>query len=199
MKVKLMRYTPEPELMIAKAMRSCRHKEPAHELELEKKPSYYVKKAKEWGHLSTAEHVSFTFSIEGVSRACTHQLVRHRIASYSQQSQREVDMNEAEFVTPDKVDETQETTYEGTMRMIWDVYEDLVEEGVPEEDARFILPNATKTNIVVTMNGRSLLHFFDLRLSEDAQWEIRELASRMLEEVKPKAQTLFNNYEPISY
>lgn len=193
--MKLVSHTPDPQEVVARAFRSCHAKDASDKLDLEKPVEYYIEKAKEWGHLSVIEHANFTFSIEGVSRSCTHQLVRHRLASYSQQSMRYVDLSEIDyedFVTPDTVKEADaEKEYKEIIESTMSTYNKLLEKGVPKEDARFILPLASPTNITVTMNGRELLHFFDLRLDESAQWEIRELAKKMLEEVKKVAPKIF--------
>jgi thymidylate synthase (FAD) len=157
------------------------------------------------GHESVAEHASFTFAVEGVSRALSHQLVRHRLASFSQQSQRYVNMDGFEYVMPESIQNSTSNiwltsledfanmseVYNALMRDIQQVYEQMVELGIPEEDARYILPNACCTNIVMSMNARELRHFFRLRCCERAQWEIRELANRMLELVKEVAPTIF--------
>lgn len=147
------------------------------------------------GHHSTIEHVSFTFAIEGISRACTHQLVRHRIASYSQQSQRYVKANTFidSAIKPKSIAGNKEANekFDALMQKIADCYNELTELGIPAEDARFVLPNAAETKIVVTMNARSLLHFFEERCCNRAQWEIREMANLMLKEVRKVAPTLF--------
>ena len=159
------------------------------------------------GHESVAEHATFTFSIEGISRACSHQLVRHRMASYSQQSQRYVKMENFEYVTPDSIknheitwDEEGKTDvarwYTNVMEGLSGFYATLIEAGIPEEDARYILPNACCTNIVVTMNGRELRHFFRLRCCTRAQAEIRELADEMLRLVSIHAPILFEDAGP---
>lgn len=150
------------------------------------------------GHGSVLEHCVFTFSIEGISRACSHQLVRHRIASYSQQSQRYVRGDLFDFVVPDKILDNPNALllYDDIMSRIQLIYKKLVDEcGIPKEDARYILPNATTTNIVVTMNARELLHFIELRSSPRAQWEIRELAQEMLRQVKEVAPVIFSGLE----
>lgn len=152
-----------------------------------------------YGHYSVIEHASFTFSAEGVSRALTHQLVRHRIASYTQQSQRYVTYDTLEhYVTPISISESGEAkeTYNDTLRHISDAYQKLLKLGVPKEDARFLLPNAAKTNILITMNARELRHFFSLRCCERSQWEIREMAIEMLRQAKQAAPALFENAGP---
>ena len=154
-----------------------------------------VDKIIQMGHASTMEHVSFTFGIEGVSRVLTHQLVRHRLASYSQQSQRYVAEHDFEYILPPSIAERPEASerFKALMENIQQAYNDLVEAGVPKEDARYVLANATETKIVVTMNARSLMHFFNLRCCNRAQWEIRELAYKMLAEAKAVAPLLFKN------
>jgi thymidylate synthase (FAD) len=149
------------------------------------------------GHLSVIEHASFTFSVEGVSRALTHQLVRHRIASYSQQSQRYVSMNRASYIIPPSIalDPDAKKEYETLMNQIWKAYAELAQK-VPKEDARYVLPNACNTNITVTMNARELTHFFSLRCCRRAQWEIRKMAWLMLLEVRQVSPILFENAGP---
>lgn len=133
------------------------------------------------GHHSVLEHVSFTFAIEGISRACSHQLVRHRMGSYSQQSQRYCDMSNGDFVIPKSIQENVEALEEFklTIEDIQNCYSKLQKLGISNEDARFILPNATTTNIIVSMNCRALFNFFNERLCKCAQWEIRDLAKEM--------------------
>ncbi|MFB0543605.1 MAG: FAD-dependent thymidylate synthase [Candidatus Bathyarchaeia archaeon] len=148
-------------------------------------------------------HVSFTFSIEGISRACSHQLVRHRMASYSQQSQRFVEVRSLErhVVVPEMVTRSEEA-YKRFQRLVEEsqnAYRDLVDLGVPREDARFVLPNTTETNLLLTMDGRFLLHFFGLRCCNRSQWEIRALADAMLREVLKVAPELFNKAGPYCY
>ncbi|MBQ7405301.1 MAG: FAD-dependent thymidylate synthase [Candidatus Methanomethylophilaceae archaeon] len=167
------------------------------------------------GHESVIEHAVFCFAISGISRACSHQLVRHRLASYSQQSQRYVKMlgkvNESQFdfVTPESlmttvIDDYWNTEsgdnstlaseeFESLMESIGELYERMIDAGIPEEDARYVLPNACCTNIVVTMNGRQLRKFFMLRCCNRAQWEIREMANLMLAEVKKVAPVIFED------
>lgn len=147
------------------------------------------------GHGSIIEHASATFEISGISRACSHQLVRHRLASYSQESQRYVDMLSPEFVVPPDVAENP------AARAIWDrfitgvaeTYHQLRAQGIRKEDARFILPNAATTRIVVSMNYRELRHFFTVRCDPAAQWEIRDLAKEMLRLIYPHAPSVFQD------
>ncbi|AAL80664.1 thymidylate synthase (FAD) [Pyrococcus furiosus DSM 3638] len=142
-----------------------------------------------YGHESILEHATFTFSIEGCSRVCTHQLVRHRIASYTQQSQRYIVLDEENveetFVIPESIKKDRELyeKWKKVMAETISLYKESINRGVHQEDARFILPQAVKTKIIVTMNLRELKHFFGLRLCERAQWEIREVAWKMLEEM----------------
>ena len=204
MKVELLVWTPDPDRIAAIAMRSCHTVEPAHELIVDDEVVIkMVRAAKKVKHYSVLEHASFTFSIGGVSRALTHQLVRHRMASYSQQSQRYVKLTGPTYVVPPGIrdaagDDEKNVTFphslmffEKTMEDAWDCYNMLVEKGVRPEDARFVLPNACTTNIVITMNARELLHFFHLRCNIHAQWEIREMANKMLEKCREKAPVIF--------
>ncbi len=201
MHIELLTYTPEPELVVAAAARLCYSNSSIESL-LEKSRTEreaFLEKITSLGHLSVLEHVSFSFGVEGISRACSHQLVRHRLASYSQQSQRYVSHRERfSAVTPDSIagDAALDQRYQQLLDDIHGFYAELLEAGVPAEDARFILPNAATTKIVVTMNGRELLHFFSLRCCRRAQWEIRQMATRMLELVKPLAPILFAKAGP---
>ena len=150
------------------------------------------------GHLSVLEHASFTFAIEGISRACSHQLVRHRIASFSQQSQRYVKMSECEFMLPPSIRQKPEAVekFNSLMSDLQAEYNALLEDGIPAEDARYVLPNAAETKVIMTANARSLINFFELRLCTRAQWEIRQLAGLMLEKVKAVAPSIFANVGP---
>ena len=197
-KVTLLSHTPEPERMVASSARLCYSPSSASDL-VEGMSQQNVEKMVNMlvamGHDSPLEHVSFTFGIDGVSRTLTHQLVRHRIASYNQQSQRYVAAHNFEYVTPPSIAEKPEAKakYDALMEEIRKAYDSFVEMGVDKEDARYILANATETKIIVTMNARSLLHFFNLRCCYRAQWEIRELANLMLAECKKVAPLLFKN------
>ena len=197
-KVKLLDYTPEPERVVAMAARLCYSASGAEELAdklSEDKVKEMVRRMVSLGHGSTLEHASFTFGIEGVSRVLTHQLVRHRIASYDQQSQRYVAAHGFQYITPPSIAEKPEALakYEALLAEIRKTYDELTDMGVPKEDARYVLANAAETKILVTMNARSLMHFFNLRCCNRAQWEIREMAYKMLAEVKKVAPTLFHN------
>lgn len=201
MKVKLICHTPEPERTVAMAARLCYSAAGAEQLVetmSEQQVGKLVQKIVDLGHLSTLEHVSFTFAVEGVSRVLTHQLVRHRIASYSQQSQRYVSEHDFEYILPPSVaaNETAKAKFTALMDTIRTAYDELVELGVHKEDARYVLANATETKIVVTMNARSLLHFFELRSCLRAQWEIRRLADLMIKEVQNVAPLLFAKAGP---
>ncbi|NLF01998.1 MAG: FAD-dependent thymidylate synthase [Anaerolineales bacterium] len=145
------------------------------------------------GHESIIEHASASFEISGMSRAASHQLVRHRLASFSQESQRYVDMSDPEWVVPPGIaDDSQAlTVWQGFAEQVVTAYRALRELGVRKEDARFVLPNAAATRLVVTMNFRELLHVFRLRISPEAQWEIRAACVRMLELIYPHAPNVF--------
>lgn len=174
----------------------------------------FVNMLSELGHESPIEHVSFTFGIEGISRSCSHQIVRHRIASYSQQSQRYVDLqNTFSYIIPDAIknNEKAKLLYEKSMLADIDTYKEITEELVKEytkgveepakirlltkkalEDSRFALPNACETKIIVTMNARTLLNFFKERCCNRAQWEIRDVANQMLDLVLDVAPNVFS-------
>ncbi|MGQ9598350.1 MAG: FAD-dependent thymidylate synthase [Anaerolineae bacterium] len=147
------------------------------------------------GHESIIEHASVTFEISGISRSCSHQLVRHRIASYSQESQRYVDMSRPEFIIPPAIAENPDAlaVWDEFMGQVADAYHRLRDLGIRKEDARFVLPNATSTRIIVTMNFRSLRHFFTVRCDKAAQWEIRNLALEMLRQVYLLAPSVFGD------
>lgn len=200
MQVNLINWTPEPERTVALAARLCYSSVGVEDL----KESFtredeirFLTKLVTLGHLSPLEHASFTFAAEGVSRTLTHQLVRHRIASYSQQSQRYVREDDFEYIIPPSIQHNPEALelFTRTMADINQAYKALGEL-VPKEDARFVLPGACETKIVFTFNARSLLNFFQHRLCTRAQWEIRRLAELMLEEVRAKAPLLFAKAGP---
>jgi len=200
MNVKLIGFTPNPEKIPAMAAKLTHSKIKPEDLhnssdkELRSILEYVINR----GHTSVIEHTCFTFAISDVSRSLTHQLVRHRIASYAQQSQRYVDFKISNYVIPPKIAKNKQMkkAYEVTMQTIWDEYNKLLDMGIPAEDSRYVLPNAACTNIMVTMNARSLLNFFELRCCQHAQWEIRELANKMLKEVKKAAPIIFKNAGP---
>lgn len=196
MQVKLLNWTPEPENTVAAAARLCYSDASISEL-LDKmqgaEATKLIAKLVEMGHLSPLEHVSFTFGIQDVSRALTHQLVRHRIASYSQKSQRYVKEDKFQFVIPPSIASNPQARqqYLEVMEQIRQAYAQLSAVAA-KEDAHYILPNACHTSIIVTMNCRSLLNFFEHRCCNRAQWEIRQLAWQMLALVKEKAPAIFS-------
>lgn len=195
--VELLSHTPEPLALIYAAFRQCYHagyvadmwaKLLSGEISKEKQAEF-VSSIMTSGHASPIEHVSFTFAISGVSRALTHQLVRHRIASFSQQSQRYVDAVNFEYIMPPSIaaiPEAKERFEKFMEEMIqtYDEVKDILEKAgrkdLAKEDARFVLPQACSSSIVVTMNCRSLVNFFEHRCCTRAQWEIRDLARKML-------------------
>lgn len=202
MQVELLYHTPDPERAIATAARLCYAPVGASEL-METMPPERIKSVlstiMKSGHFSTLEHVSYTFAIDGVSRALTHQLVRHRLASFNQQSQRYVKFKDGlNTIKPASVAEDEEANalFDEAIDAAVEAYKKLLDAGVPAEDARYLLPNAAETKIVVTMNVRELLHFFELRCCNRAQWEIRELAHRMLDLVRPTAPYVFFDAGP---
>ena len=200
MNVKLIGYTSDPEKLPAMAATLTHSKIKPEILNKRsgKEQAVVLEQVLKLGHTSVIEHTSFTFAISDVSRSLTHQLVRHRIASYSQQSQRYVNLNEPNYVIPPSIEKNKRTkkAYEETMRAIWAYYNKLLELKIPSEDARYVLPNGACTNIMVTMNARSLLNFFELRCCLHAQWEIRLLANKMLQVVKKVAPLIFKNAGP---
>lgn len=197
MKVTLLAYTQNADAICAAAGKSCYSEKSSQELLNADNPEKVLGKIVGMGHHSVIEHASFTFSVEGVSRSLTHQLVRHRVASFSQQSQRYVSLNEPTFVIPPKIADDPEClkVYNETMDTIWKAYNKLAET-VPPEDARYVLPNGCTTNITITMNARELLHFFRLRCCNRAQWEIREMADEMLRLCKEVSPTIFAKAGP---
>lgn len=201
MMVKLVRHTPEPERTVAMSARLCYSPIGAAQLEekiSDEQAANLVRKLVSMGHLSTLEHVTFTFAIEGVSRVLTHQLVRHRIASYSQQSQRYVKEHDFETIVPASIASKPEAKakFDKLMTEIQAMYDEFIALDIPAEDARYILPNATETKIVCTFNARSLLNFFSLRCCTRAQWEIRALANEMLRQCQEVAPVIFENAGP---
>lgn len=202
MEVTLLSHTKDIESLIAAAARTCYSPKTTEEiyetmsLENGKEENMkFVQRLRDMGHESPLEHVSFTFGIDGVSRSLTHQLVRHRLASFSQQSQRYVNGSRFGFVTPPTIQKNVnlQLAYSRFLMQCMEMYEALVANGIPKEDARYLLPNATTSNIVVTMNVRELLHFFSVRCCSRAQWEIRELAWKMLKLCKEVSPTLFGD------
>lgn len=225
MKVKLLRYTPDGEKLIASAAKLCYSPVGVDEIEAnlnDDNIDSFLNMLIDMGHESPIEHVSFTFAVEGVSRTLTHQLVRHRIASFSQQSQRYVKLDQFEYIIPPAIEENEKAkeiflkamqedqkAYDLIAEELFNkYYSENIKEGLSErkaksaaekkaiEDARYVFPNACETKIVFTMNARTLLNFFRLRCCNRAQWEIREMAINMLKEVKKVYPTLFKNAGP---
>ena len=207
MMVKLIGMTPNAVDVVYSACRQCYSPafagdefRPDASGEILKKKSL-IRKVVASGHESPLEHVSMTFAIRGISRSCSLQLVRHRLASYSQQSQRYVNMEDFGYVVPPTIeaDEELREMFEATMEDIREKYHRIVralnEKGIlgelANQDARFILPEASETKIVVTMNCRELLHFFSVRCCNRAQWEIRRLANEMLRICKEELPSIF--------
>lgn len=237
MKVKLIECTPNPDKVVAIAAKLCYAKGGVEDIEknlTDEKIDKFVNMLVSIGHESPIEHVNFTFAIEGISRACSHQIVRHRIASFSQQSQRYVELDHFEYIIPPEIEaiprarklfiesivKDQEVYNELTeilldsrvrkylksknqrfekeidllgqfKRLAPKKYQDFLKKSI--EDARYKLPNACETKMVVTMNARSLFNFFKHRCCERAQWEIQEVAKAMLREVKTQAPIIFKN------
>jgi thymidylate synthase (FAD) len=188
--VHVLTHTPDPLRVIYTAARTCYSAGRPSELWAEDPPrermERLIHQVVESGHHSVLEHVSFTFAVEGASRSCSHQLVRHRLASYSQQSQRYV-KGPFPYVTPASWRRAGEEIlgrYHRAMADINHLYEEALAAGIPAEDARFVLPQAVTTNLTMTMNLRELVHTVGLRTCERAQWEIQELFERASQAVR---------------
>ena len=200
--VELLKYTNEPEKTCAIAGRLCYSDVGIEELKeqlTQEKIEDILKKIIKSGHLSVLEHASFSVGIEGVSRALLAQLTRHRIASFSVQSQRYVKFNKGvNFIIPPTIakDENLSAKYNEFLKLSQQYYNEFLQAGIPAEDARYVLPNASATKIVLTMNARELRHFFALRCCNRAQWEIRDMACRMLKIAKKVAPVLFDDAGP---
>jgi thymidylate synthase (FAD) len=206
----LLQHTPDPDRAVAVAGRLCYAPVSAADLKQEMSDEDVAKLVRilvRSGHHSALEHASFTFAVDGVSRACTHQLVRHRVASYNQQSQRYVRFGEADsFIVPPSIatDPQARQVFLTAMEQARVAYDRLVDLGLADgrskesvqEDARFVLPNAAETKIVVTMNTRELRHFFQVRCCRRAQWEINALAWRMRGVVRALSPNLFQGSGP---
>ena len=221
MKVKIIAYTPNPEEVVASAAKLCYSKVGVDEIQenlTEEGIEKFVSMLSAIGHHSPLEHCTFTFAVEGISRACSHQLVRHRIASYSQQSQRYVKLDKFDYIIPTAIENNEfaKDIFLNAMEQDQKAYNGIVEELMNEyiassgytlasiprseynrleklaiEDARYVFPNACETKILFTMNVRTLMNFFTHRCCDRAQWEIRDLANEMLIQVKEIAPTLF--------
>ena len=209
--VKLLQYTGNPEQTVALAAKLCYSDATIEKLAdgvTEEAAAKFLSKLMGMGHQSPIEHASFTFGIEGVSRALLAQITRHRIASFSVKSQRYVSAKENfNYIIPPAIESLGEDAvkeYEAQMAQMQQWYADWQEKlgGKGEkinEDARFVLPNASATKMVVTMNARELFHFFSLRCCFRAQWEIREVAWQMLKLVSQVAPNLFASAGPNCY
>ena len=203
LKVILLRATPDPDELVALGARLCYARADLDALQQKVESGDqrgFVERVMQRGHLSVTEHASFTFAVEGVSRALLAQLTRHRIASFSVQSQRYVSMADGfDYVIPPAIealgeDERQEFIRQMETMHTWYCHWQEKLGGAKEsanEDARFVLPNAAATRLVMTMNARELMHFFSLRCCNRAQWEIREMAWKMLELARPTAPYIF--------
>ena len=198
----LIAHTPEAEKVVAMAAKICYAKDVSIK-KLQKKinnndVSAFITKLLESGHESPFEHISFTFGIEGISRACSHQLVRHRMASFSQRSQRYCFEDGFNYIEPEDINENEneDKFFKDFMRHSKEVYSKLIDKGVKPEDARMVLPNACETKIIVTMNARELLHFFKLRCCKRAQKEIREVAFMMKNICRKVAPNVFQYAGP---
>jgi thymidylate synthase (FAD) len=206
-RVEILAHTPGALSLIYAAFRQCYHagfvgdmweKLVSGEITRERQAEF-VRRLMDSGHASPIEHVTFTFAISGVSRAFTHQLVRHRIASYSQQSQRYVDGGDFNYIMPPAVakNPAARRIFEKTMEELRVAYRELKQKleecgcGKAAEDARFVLPQAVETRIVVSMNCRSLLNFFEQRCCNRAQWEIRQVANKCLELCREALPAIF--------
>ena len=199
--VQLVAQTPAPERVVASAAKLCYSPSRASDIFLgpgDESVVFFLKKLRSIGHLSPFEHASFTFAVDGLSRVASHQLVRHRLASFSQQSQRYVKMTSEAAVTPPSVSALPEAKdiFERQLSSAMDAYGRLIALGIPKEDARFILPHGAETSLMLTMNARELHHFFSLRLCRRAQWEIRDLARKILALAHKAAPALFEPSGP---
>lgn len=216
-KVNLLQYTNEPEKLVAAAAKLCYSSVGTDKIMedlSEEKVAKFLNILSSYNHESPIEHISFTFAVEGVSRSLTHQLVRHRLASYSQQSQRYVRLDSFEYIIPPEIEKSKEAkeAFISAMKESQKAYDRITEilkeryigNGVDTrgaekkaiEDARYVFPNACETKIILTMNARSLINFFRERCCQRAQWEIRSLADEMLKEVKKIAPNIFKYAGP---
>jgi thymidylate synthase (FAD) len=199
--VDLISHTSNPERTVAAAVRLCYSASDIGQIRQavdDAEAARLIAKILKLGHFSVLEHASFTFAVEGISRACSHQLVRHRMASFSQQSQRYVKMSEFDPIIPPSVERDTEAArrFSEAMEILRNQYDAMLAAGIAAEDARYLLPNAADTKLIMTVNARSLLNFFELRLCSRAQWEIRRLAELMLEKIKPVAPNIFSAAGP---
>jgi thymidylate synthase (FAD) len=196
-KIVLLEHTPNADHLVSKAAKQCYSEESVGDTYQNINAltdAALITKVINMGHLSVLEHASFTFAISGISRACSHQLVRFRVASFSQQSQRYcIPGEQFKFVVPPTIGADVElgTQFNIFMNQCSDFYNYLASKGIPAEDARFVLPNAAETKLVMTMNARELHHAFSLRCCTHAQWEIREMFNTIRKIVKEAAPTIF--------
>jgi thymidylate synthase (FAD) len=199
MKVSLVSCTRDPEMTCARCASVSWRRKGMKAISLDE-ARQIIRRVLGYGHESVIEHACFTFFIEDISRSLTHQLVRHRIASFTQQSMRYVDLvkSKSYFIVPKSISEDEELArlFGDLMAKCKNTYDILRKRGVPPEDSRFALPIATQTKIAITMNARELRHFFAMRCCLRAQWEIRQLANRMLKICKTTAPSLFEGAGP---
>jgi thymidylate synthase (FAD) len=200
MRAKLLWHTPNPEQTVALAMRRCYSSKPIEDLEAElaSRPGYekeLIARALRDKTFDVIEHAVFMFELEGISRVCSHQLVRHRIASYDQESQRFSAVEKEDFIIPPSIKNNPDALkiYEELLKSSVDVFKKMKDLGIPKEDSRFVLPQSIGTKLVITANARALMHFFWQRTALQAQWEIRALAELMLKECKKVAPTIFKD------
>lgn len=201
MQLALINHTTDPDRLVALAARRCYSSLPAEQVNesiSDGEVSRLLAFLRRRNHLSPFEHAQFTFSVGGISRALSHQLVRHRIASYSQESQRYVEymkLKSLPYVVPPKIASNPEAEkiFEAAMTETLQAYRNLLAMGIPAEDARYVFPNAVETKLIFTLNARSLFNFFEQRCCIKAQWEIRRLAEKMLVEVRKVAPRIFRN------
>ncbi len=197
LKVELVNYTASPVEACGRAAGIC------YDREAKEDYGSFIKRIISYGHMDVIEHANFTFRIEGISRACSHQLVRHRHSSFSQRSQRYVSEKESSYVLPSLDNVVPEKRPEALslmdefIRKSYDVYTSLLKLGVKKEDARFVLTNAAETRLFWTTNARSLRHFFIMRLDVSAQWEIRKMAQLAFDEVIKVAKELFDDLQEL--
>lgn len=201
LKVKLIAHTPDADKLVAAAAKLCYAKSDVDTLLdnlTAEKVEDFIERLADLGHESPIEHASYTFAVEGVSRALLAQLTRHRIASYSVQSQRYVDKGDFDYIVPPSIaaDPGTSEMFERCMDMLDTYYAYFTAAGIPNEDARFVLPNACDTRIIFTMNARSLHNFFRLRCCNRAQWEIRAMADEMLRLCREVSPALFKHAGP---
>lgn len=199
--IELIGYTKDAEQIVAAAIRQCYSPSGAKELKekiSEEKRIKLFRQVISSDHTSTIEHISFTFAVEGISRTLTHELVRHRIASYSQQSQRYVSAEDFRYIIPLTIKAKKKALaiYKKAISEDQKNYNELLKLNIPKEDARFVLPNAIETKIVVTMNARSLFNFLRRRMCNRAQWEIRTVAYKMHSLLMKVAPNIFKYAGP---